>query len=197
MRTYSGFTLVELIVSIIVLGIIVAAGAPVLYNSITAYNSSLNTVQTLDKLRYATYRMAREFREMSYCSSSCSVTGFQFTSGTMSTTQPSFTKVDYMVSSTGAVTSNTYTVAIAASGSNVNITYTNQSNNATTTAVLTDQLSSTANSLQFAYFDQAGCDQAGVWTLSTSTVRYVEIRLILSANGQDYAERTCVALRNI
>jgi MSHA biogenesis protein MshO len=182
MRRSSGFTLIELIATIVVLGIIAAAGAPVLVRSIQAYNSTLNSVTTLDKVRYATDRLAREIRESTYSAGTSSLN--------MSTTAPSFTKVDYLISGT-TITSTTYTVLISSSGSNVNIAYT-PSGGTTTTAVLTDQLSSTAGSLQFAYYDQTGATT----TLATA-VHYVEIRLTLAGNGQDYSARTRVALRNI
>jgi MSHA biogenesis protein MshO len=180
MRRHSGFTLIELIASIVVLGIISAAGAPVLVRSVQAYNSTLNTVTTLDKLRYATDRIAREIRESTYNSSTST------SSLNMSTTAPSFTKVDYLISGT-TISSTTYTVLVSTSGSNVNISYT-PSGGSDTVAVLTDQLSS----LQFAYYDNAGTST----TLATA-VHYVEIRLTLTANGQSYSSRTRVALRNI
>jgi prepilin-type N-terminal cleavage/methylation domain-containing protein len=179
MKRQSGFTLIELIASIVVISIIAAAGTPVLIRSITAYNSSLNTITALDKLRYATDRMAREFREASANSTNLN----------MSTTAPSFHKVDYLIAGS-TITTVTYTVAIASSGTNVNLTYT-PSGGSATTAVLTDQLSTTANSLQFAYYDQNNAT-----TATAASAKYVEIRLTLRANNQDYSSRTRVALQN-
>lgn len=187
MRKSPGFTLLELVAAIIVLGIIFAAGAPVMVQSATAYTDSVTTTQTLDKLRYATERIARELREVNYSGGT-----FQFTSGNLSTTAPSFSRTEYMTTSGGAVATNTFTtVVISSSNGNVSIAYTK--GGVTTTVVLTDQLSATSNALQFAYYDQTG-SSTGV---TASTVRYVEIRLILAANGQDYSTRTRVALRNI
>jgi len=175
-----GFTLVEMIAAIVVIGIIAAAGAPVMVESLKAYNSTLTTVQTLDKLRYATERMAREFREAT-----------RNVNFTVSTTAPAFDKTDYLISG-ATTTSISRHVAISSDSVNgyVNLAYT--TGGATTTAVLTDQLSTTANSLQFAFWDQSGTTSTSV----AASVRYVDIMLTLRANGQDYSSKTRVALQN-
>ena len=177
MRRTKGFTLIELITAIVVISIIAAAGAPVLVNSVRAYNSTLNVVMTLDKLRYASERMAHEFREASRATLN------------MSTTAPQFTKIDYLISGT-TITSTSYGITLFGDTSTglVTISY---SGGTATRATLTDQLSSTANPLKFTYYDQNGAT-----TTSAASVRYVDIQLILRANGQDYSERTRVAIRN-
>lgn len=164
----NGFTLIELIIAIVVIGIIAAAATPVMVKSMDAYNATLNVAITLDKLRYASERMAREIREA--------------TSGTfdMNTTAPRFNRDDY------AGTINTpRAVSIARAGGAVNLSYNNPA--VTPTPVLTDQ----STDLRFAYYDIDN-----VVTTNPAAVRYVEINLTLAANGQSYSQRTRVALRN-
>jgi MSHA biogenesis protein MshO len=168
MRKIRGFTLIELIISVVVIGIIAVAATPVMVKSMDAYNATLDVAITLDKLRYASERMAREIREA--------------TVGTfnMNTAAPQFTRDDY------AGTINTIRgVSIVRSGEIVNFSYNNPT--VTPTPVLTDQ----ATALSFAYYDADGAS-----TPDAAAVRYVEINLTLAANGQSYTQRTRVALRN-
>jgi MSHA biogenesis protein MshO len=164
----NGFTLIELVIAIVVIGIIAAAVTPVMVKSMDAYNATLNVAITLDKLRYASERIAREIREA--------------TVGTlnMNTAAPQFTRDDYA----GSI-NTVRSVAIARSGEIVNLSYNTPS--VTPPPVLTDQ----STALSFAYYDVDG-----VITTAAAAVRYVEINLTLTANGQPYSQRTRVALRN-
>lgn len=171
MKDARGFTLIEMVIVIMVIGVLAAAVAPMALSSLRAYNATLTSLNTLDKLRYATDRLARELREVNYDG-----TRYAFTPpDPMSTTAPSFTKADGVTVSVGntppTVTLNYSTLSVTPAPS------------------LTDQVK--ANGLLFAYFDKNG-----ISTTSASTVRYVEISLTLTQGSQDYSQRTRVALRN-
>jgi MSHA biogenesis protein MshO len=181
-RKIRGFTLIELIIAIVVIGIIAAAATPVMIGSMGAYNATLDTAMTLDKLRYASERMAREIREID---TSKPVT--------MSATALQFTRDDY-----AGTTNSIRDVSITQSAKAVNLSYRTPTVPpiplVTPAPVLTDQLSA----LVFRYFDINGDDPS----FTALPVRYVEIKLILKivhdypVSETLYAQRTRVALRN-
>ena len=59
-----GFTLLEMIISLVVLGLLGAAAGYGLVGGTLAFTGTADAVQTLGKLRYANERMAREIREI-------------------------------------------------------------------------------------------------------------------------------------
>lgn len=128
-----GFTLLELVVVIVLLGILAAAGGPVLYHGFRAYFATSDALDPLDKLRYATERMAREIRAVRW-------TGAAYDITTMTPAQLSFNNSAGM------------SVTLAASPPNVTIQYSSPA----VTAVLTDQV----NGLQFAYYQEDGMTAA-------------------------------------
>jgi MSHA biogenesis protein MshO len=179
----SGFTLIEFIMTIIIIGIVAATCVPIVVNGLKAYNDTLYTAAALDKLRYATERIAREVRE--------STAG----SLNMSTTAPSFTRTDYM----GALTSGTNTcgatctlrtVSITRNTSTGIVTLSYSTPSVSPTPTLMDGMSS-SNPLTFAYFDSTNTA-----TTVAGSVKYVVITVGVTVNGQEYTQRTRVALRN-
>ena len=168
----AGFTLIEMVFAMVITGVLAAAAAPAAINAFKEYESARAERETLDKLRYALERMAREIRETKYVSG----TGYSIN---MSSTAPAFTKNGPTYGTTDP------TVTISQSGSLVQMAY--SSSTLATAPTLTDQL----NSLSFAYYTSAG-----VSTASASDVKYVEIDLSLANGTRIYAERTRVGLRN-
>ena len=134
MKNARGFTLIEMVAVIIIIAILAAAVAPMALSSLRAYDATLNSITTLDKLRYATERLARELRAVNY-------NGTNFIIN-MSTSAPVFTKTDGVAVTVGnAVPTVTLAYSTIA---------------ATPTPVLTDQVSA----LSFAYYDQDGVSTA-------------------------------------
>lgn len=171
-----------MIVVLVVLGIMAAALAPVAQNSLLAYDATLGDVNVLDKQRYAMERLAREIREVKYDS----VTGFAFsTSVAASNNSMAFTRVFY--DGSGTATADTL-VTIGNTGSAVTLAYSVPSGIGA--QVLTDKLGVTGN-LVFSYFKQDGTAATAI-----TDVRYVEISLTLSHNGNNYPQRTRVDLKN-
>jgi len=143
-----------------------ALTAPMMLKGMEAYEGTHKSLRTLDKLRYATERLAREIRETNLNAGTYAIS--------MAVAPPlTFTKTDGVL------------VTVSSGGGNLNLGYSVPA----VSDVLTDELSSVA----FAYFDADGAA-----AVTAATVRYVEITLMLTnpANGQNYSQRTRVALRD-
>lgn len=168
LKKLTGFTLLEMIVVITIIGILVAAVTPIAVSWVGAYNATLDTAVALDRLRYSTERIARELRDVKSIGGS-----YQF--GTMGTATATFTQ-----NSTGR------TVAVAQDGNTVTLSYSDVSS---VIPVLTNQVSS----LGFRYLKQDGITETADQTL----VRYVEISLTVTQGTQSYSERTRITLRNL
>lgn len=200
-----GFSLIELVIVTIIIGITSAVLAPLMLSSMRAYDYTLGDLVVLDKLRYATERLAREIREIQYASSTTTpatatdcndspVTTNRYCISAMTANSLAFRRS--YTDSAGVVTWRN--VTFGSTSSAVTLAYSDMS--VTGAQVLTNELGS-ANNLAFAYYLQDGttaATQAGnVNCLVTNTcVRYVQISLTLIHNGQPYTQRTRVELRN-
>lgn len=182
-----GFTLIEMIITTVILGIMAAALAPLALSSLRAYRETVDDIAVLDKVRYATERVAREIREVNAIKDgNGNFTNFAFTG--MAANSVAFTRTYF--DSTGAEGSN-IVVRICANGTNLTLSY-----NSTATIcpdaqgiLLTDDLSA----LTLSYFDQAGNP---ITTLPDSNnVRSVGIGLTLTHNGLSYTQQTRAELK--
>lgn len=162
----AGFSLVEMVVSIVVLGVLAAVTAPVFTASLRGYVESDAHLTTLSKARYATERIARELREVQYNSGTGT---FAFTA--MGTNNATFTKQDGT------------TVTLNVAGTNVNLRY--QPPNVT--APLTDEL----GALTLSYLNTNGAAGA-----TAATVRAIDVSLSLTNRGATHVQRVRVGLRN-
>ncbi|MGA7801365.1 MAG: prepilin-type N-terminal cleavage/methylation domain-containing protein [Gammaproteobacteria bacterium] len=120
-----GFTLIELIITLMVVGILAAAGASALTGGAVAFNTTTDSIDTLSKLRMAVQRMSREIREIKRNTGGYAIT-------TMQPSALAFTKADGTQ------------VTIQASGSQASLTYSTVPG----TYTLCDQL----GSLTFKYY---------------------------------------------
>ncbi len=168
-RNEKGFTLIEMVATMTLLVVMVAAAIPFIGNGAQAYNFTASGLQTVSKLRYASERVARELREIQ-----------RDASGNFDIATPvsgpgnniTFTKsdgVEVIISDAAPVVNMRYDLL------------------GSTDFILTDELTS----ITFWYYLSDGITPAN----STSDVAYIEFELILN-NGNSYSQRTRVALRN-
>lgn len=167
-----GFTLVEAVVSIVLVGILAMAVIPVISNGVRTYVATTTSLNTLGKLRYATERMAREIREVRR--NTGTPTNYDMIMGVNTLV---FYKTDG------------YRVTITSGAPNATLAYLPPVG-ASVSGVLTDQIS-VVGDLAFAYHDAAGAV-----TTSLSQVAFVQISLTLTENGAAVRQVTRVALRN-
>lgn len=190
MRTlagHRGFTLMEMVLVIVVIGILGSVITPVALASLRANAALLNVAVTVDKVRYASDRLTFEMRELN----SGSIT-------TSNATSFAFTRIDYGAATTSRIVTIDQTApTIVVTGGisrnqcdgTVRLNYGTPVIIPAYTPILSDQMCS----LAFVYYDQTGAV-----TTVPANIRYVEFTLTLQPNagGLPYAQRTRVALRN-
>ena len=163
-----GFTLLEMVIAILVLGLLGAAAGYGLVGGTLAFSNTADGVQTLGKLRYASERMAREVREIRRNP----VTPAVYDISTMNVSTLAFTKTD----GTSVILTGTpplVTLAYSTPGG---------------THTLTDEV----GSLAFSYLQTDGATAA----TGNSDVAFVELELVLTRSGNNYPQRSRVSLRN-
>lgn len=167
-RQQGGFTLLEMIITLVVLGLLGAAAGYGLVGGALAFSGTADAVQTLGKLRYASERMAREVREIRRDPAAPAV--YDIT--TMNATTLAFTKTDGT------------TVTLTGSPPLATLAYSAPAG----THTLTDEV----GSLAFSYLQADGTTAA----IDNGDVAFVELELLLIRSGNNYPQRTRVSLRN-
>jgi prepilin-type N-terminal cleavage/methylation domain-containing protein len=168
MRAERGWTLIELIMVMLILGILAVFVGPVLLNAVKAYDRTQATVATYGKMRYAMERMAREIAAVRR--NPANTTAFDISS--MTPTNFTFIKEDGTE------------VTLTTAGTNLNLTYTG-----TGTGVLADRVSA----LNFAYFRHDGATAAA----NATELEFVQVAMTISDGTTSYANRVRVSLRNV
>ncbi len=167
-RAVGGFTLMELVTVIVLVGILAIAVAPVLDSGVKTFRTTSASIDLLGKLRYATARMVREIREVRRNPANTAA----YDISTMTATTLAFTKTDGTA------------VTISASPPDVMLSYSTPA----VSAILTDAL----GSLKFSYYQIDGVTVA----TGVSNVAFVRVDLTLTQNGVPYTEASWVTLRN-
>ena len=178
-RYSSGFTLVELVISIVLIGILGAVGSSMIADSLTTTRMVDADNASAGQARYALERLAREIREVKFIS-----TGYCLNTWTAS--QLIFNKRN---------AGSTETASCATDISTVNITYSSP-NLTLGGAFLTTQVDATAATpFRFDYYQSDGTTTTGLTALN---VKLIQITLTVKdpTSGQSIQQRTRVALRD-
>lgn len=168
MRGTRGWTLAELIMVMVIIGILAVFIGPVLLNAVKAYDRTQITVNTYAKMRYAMERMAREMAAVRR--NPANTTAFDVSS--MTATDFTFIKEDGVQ------------VTLTVAGTNLNVTYLG-----TGTGLLADRVSA----LNFAYYRHDGATAAA----NATELEFVEVSMTISDGTTNYANRLRMALRNV
>ena len=163
-----GFTLIEIIISLVILSLLGAAAGRGLTGGALAFSNTTDSVHTLSKLRYATERITREIREIRRDLAAPAA----YDISTMTASTLAFTRTD---GTRVTLTGTPPLLTLAYSG-------------IAGSPVLTDQL----GSLGFDYYQADGSTTA----TGTGDVAFIEFELVLTQSGNNYPQRNRVALRN-
>jgi len=167
-RGAKGFTLMEMVIVLVMLGLMAAIAGPYLSNGMRAYNDSAAAVHTLSKLRLASERLVREIREVRRDAAGNYDVTLPLTSGALE-----FVKTDGEQ------------VSIGDAGAQLTLAYSSVAGGAPFT--LSDELAS----ITFTYLKADGTPYTSV-----ADLRIIEFELVLNHAGNDYRQRSRVALRN-
>lgn len=174
-----GFTLIELIISIVLLGLLGAVGVSMIYDSFDTSRMVNASQEKSAEARYILERLEREIREVKWV-------GSAFCTGTLANPAATFTFQRPTPNSTNTDSCNTQVDAVTISLSGTSLSLTKP---AGTTAVLSNHV--TKFSMRF--LDNTGNNE----TTSNATLRFVEIKLtVKSPISTETEQRTRIALRN-
>jgi len=168
MRRVEGFTLAELVMVIVILGILGAFVGPVVFNAIRSYEIVQKSTNTNAKIRYSMERITREMRDIR-----------------RQITDSAALDVPSMTASSMAFFKTDGTrVVLNGAGNVVNLAY------STLTGMLIDQVQ--AGSFSLAYFEQGGSTIAG----TAASISFVQVSMTLTDGAVVVPARLRVDLRN-
>jgi prepilin-type N-terminal cleavage/methylation domain-containing protein len=170
MRRVEGFSLVELVMVIVILGILAAFVGPVLFNAMRSYQGMQTAVQTQAKMRYAVERLSRELREIR-----------------RQTTDATFLDIASVTTASSIAFFKTdgTQVIINVAGNQVSLAYVTST---VVAGVLTDQVAS----FSLAYFQQ----NASTVATGQASISFIEVRMTLSEGTNLFPARVRLDVKN-
>jgi type II secretory pathway pseudopilin PulG len=167
-RSEAGWTLMEVILVIVIIGTVAVFVGPLLISAVKAYDRTQGTVNTYAKMRYAMERMTREIAAVRR--NPADTTAFDISSMTAANLQ--FFKEDGTE------------VGITSGGGSATLTYVGTGSGT---------LSDSVTALAFSYYRHDGATAAA----NATELEFVEIALTVTDGTTSYANRQRIALRNV
>ncbi|MDH5229376.1 MAG: type II secretion system GspH family protein [Gammaproteobacteria bacterium] len=164
-KRQSGFTLMEMVITITIVGLLAGVSGSLLTGGFRAYESNSQAVQLLANLRYAMERVTREVMSMQAITGGYDIT-------TMSANRLQFTKGDGVA------------VDIIINPPLMSLTY-------SSVPGVIPTLVDSVQAASFSYFQMDGLTPA----LNANEISFVQIEINLKRNQVAYTQRTRVAMR--
>ena len=190
-----GFTLIELTVAIVLVGILATLAATPLLEGLQTHDQVVGDLDTIAKVRYATERIGRELRQTQYVmGTGLTIAGLDYSGGPSSTTGVCFTR-------SGGSAGTTYTTVAIRLTSGV-ITYDLPASFPCTTANSPTTLVDNANTLTFEFYqnDPSGTGNPTTIAVNDSNfqflVKYVIVTVTRNTGSSTISHRTTVMMRN-
>jgi len=177
-----GFTVVELVITVVVMGILAVVGVSMISDSFTTARVVNAGQRNANDARYAVERLAREIREIEYQDKA---NGYYITSGIANPSEKIiFRRADGVV------------VTIDGTGPNLTLGYSSPATVSTLASLEHPQAQLTLNYLALNPLSVTGATYPAT---ATTNVRFIEVTLTLkdSTSGKNITERSRVALRNM
>ncbi len=193
-----GFTLVELVISIVLVGMVAAVGTSMLKDTFATAQMVNDNTASVGQARYVLERLAREIRETKYANSTA--TPATYCSGTITDQYciTAFSATNLVLSRSDGVTvtiCNGTNSTTCTGGSSLFLGYSSPA----TTSTLTSQV----GSFTLTYYDVNGYNDnspsPNTTPITASNMRFVVITLTVTdptTGVQSTAQRTRVSLRN-
>lgn len=176
-----GYTLLEVVIVIIIMGIVAVFVGPVLSTALGSYDATSRNVEVLTRMRYAMERMEREIRHVRRAATNSA----NYDIATMSSSQLVFTKPD----------GNQVSIDNLTAGE-VRLGYSTPAASATLTDAVTEFCISYCRIDGTTCTLNAGTCTASGLTVDATNVAFAEIRMKLAGSGTlEYTNTMRVALR--
>lgn len=184
-----GFTLIELVISIVLIGLLAGVGVTMISDSFTTARLVDAGESSAAQARYVLERLEREIREVKYDRTNSNYCIASPTTTNMTANNLAFYKTSSGSAYSSTCATNADLITINKNGANLTLKL-----NTGTPATLSDQVSANAGGTDLLVY----LDANGAVTASASAVRFVVITLTLSdsISGQKIAQRITIALRN-
>ena len=181
-RGSAGFTLIELITVIVLLGILAAVGSNMLSDSFTTTRMVNAGYASESEARYALERLAREIREVKYLSAG------NFCISTMTASQLVFQKPNAGSSDQTSCATASNTITVSYSAPTLTLAYASPASSGTLTSAVA------SNGFALSYFQNDGTTVA----TGNTDVAFVLLNLTVAdaTSGRSVAQRVRVGLRN-
>jgi prepilin-type N-terminal cleavage/methylation domain-containing protein len=189
-QTIAGFTLVEMLITIVLISALGIVGSNMFYNNLQTSTTVNKTAANFDQARYAMDRVVRELREIKY----------DTTTKGYSISNMGASSITFVRASNGLTGESTVTIALA----NGNLTISSSVSGATDDRVLATNVRALGSNPLFSYQNYTINEGTGLGTVGSTTsasdLRWIIVQFSIGAvdsnSTKTLDQRIKVSLRN-